>query len=552
MAERELKQMLEKNKELILNLLIILFFGAIITISYSNSSTLNYDIIWLFHTSQKVSNGYVMYTEINTVLTPIFFWIGALFIKIFGNKILSMYIFSGLVGGTIIATLYNIMKKVSKNNSKILFLICSIFALRYVYIFGLPNYNTLAIMWWLLAVFLELKNLEISDCKKKLKNDFLIGILIGLTIFTKQNIGVFALISSVCCTILKKLFDKNELITKEILSKIIGTFIIEFGMLIYFIISDSFGSFIDYCIGGVFEFGDKNISFKISWKYMFCILLTILGIIISIKNQNKKMGILAITQICLIPIIYPISNAYHIILSMVTLFPLLMSITEYIKNNKISHFIIIVFLFLIMFISFSSANREYSEFEDVFMGGVMRGSEIITIAKVIALTLYANMVIFEKENWSKYVYMGSLAFILVMQIGIKITLNKNLDIPKNLYIYEDILYHEDVIEYIDNVVNYIKEKEKNGKKAIVVSADASYYTAPLQQNNYVYDFPLYGSLGFEGEERLINGLVDDKDIVILKNKYMMYQESKKLDEYIRKNYKKIDEIHDLEVFEKNK
>ena len=78
-------KIIEKNKKLIVNISIVLIFGFIITTCYCNASSLNYDIIWLFHTAQKVSNGYTMYTEINTVLTPIFFWIGALFIKIFGN-----------------------------------------------------------------------------------------------------------------------------------------------------------------------------------------------------------------------------------------------------------------------------------------------------------------------------------------------------------------------------------------------------------------------------------------------------------------------------------
>lgn len=81
-------------KKVLKNIALVLLFGSIITISFCNLSTLNYDIIWYFHTAQKIAEGYTMYTEINTVLTPIFFWIASLFIKIFGNRITSMYILS--------------------------------------------------------------------------------------------------------------------------------------------------------------------------------------------------------------------------------------------------------------------------------------------------------------------------------------------------------------------------------------------------------------------------------------------------------------------------
>lgn len=543
-------KIIENNKKIITNIIIILVFGFIITTCYCNSSTLNYDIIWLFHTSQKVSNGYTMYTEINTVLTPIFFWIGALFIKIFGNKILSMYILSGIVGGTIIATLYNILKIVSKKENNILFLICTIFALKFIYVLGLPNYNTLAIMWWLFAVFLELKNTEIENDNAKRKNNVLIGILIGLIIFTKQNIGIFATISVLGCSIIKKLLGKEEKCVKEIMLKSIGIGTVVLGMLAYFVLSNSLNSFIDYCIGGILEFENKNISFKLPLVYIGVIFLVFCGFAKSIRSKDKRMSILTITQIFLIPIIYPISNSYHILLSMIMLLPLLLKLVDDIKDKRVSELFIITFLFVITFVPLSNMNREYSVFEKIFMGTSMVGGEIITIAMFVAFILLISINIFNKENLSKYICGGSLAFVVFFNTIINVMAYKDLELPKNLYVYDGILYNKEVIKYIDDVVNYIEERRKNGEKVLVVSADASYYTSALQQNNYVYDFPLYGSLGFEGEERLIDNLPNGEDIVILKNKYMMYQESEKLDKYIRKNYKKVGEINGLEIFEK--
>ena len=105
---------------------------------------------------------------------------------------------------------------------------------------------------------------------------------------------------------------------------------------------------------------------------------------------------------------------------------------------------------------------------------------------------------------------------------------------------------------MENVLEYISNKESEGKNILVTSVDASYYMVPLEKNNYVYDFPLYGSLGVQGDRVLIDNLPSDDNLIIMKNKHMMYQESKMLDEFIKENFKKADEIYDLEVFEKNK
>ncbi len=53
----------------------------------------NYDYIWCLHMSQKVANGYMMYSDIATVIGPIYPLIGGLFIKIFGNNLTSMAIY---------------------------------------------------------------------------------------------------------------------------------------------------------------------------------------------------------------------------------------------------------------------------------------------------------------------------------------------------------------------------------------------------------------------------------------------------------------------------
>ena len=43
----------------------------------------------------------------------------------------------------------------------------------------------------------------------------------------------------------------------------------------------------------------------------------------------------------------------------------------------------------------------------------------------------------------------------------------------------------------------------------------------------------------DGEEILLKNLPENEDLLILKNKYMMYQESEKLDKFIKENFSNI-------------
>jgi hypothetical protein len=85
------------KKRILQSVLVFLIFGTFTTLANITAASLNYDLVWCFHISQKVSNGFSLYSEIGTVVTPIYFWLGSLFIKIFGNNLMSMQIYSGVI-----------------------------------------------------------------------------------------------------------------------------------------------------------------------------------------------------------------------------------------------------------------------------------------------------------------------------------------------------------------------------------------------------------------------------------------------------------------------
>ena len=541
-------ELLKKNKELVLNLIITFAFATILTILMCNSKSLTYDTIWCFHSAQKVANGYTMYTEINTVLTPVFFWIGALFIKIFGNAVTSLYICSGIISGIVITTVYNILKKVDKEKSGILFLAFVCLIIKNISIIATPSYNMLALLWWFLAIFLELKN--VSENKNKIRNNIFIGILTALAIFTKQSIGIFTLVSTIIITVFKNKVDNVKKIKEELLSKILGVLLVIFPMLIYFILTDSFFAFVNFCIGGLLDFGTQNTIIQIPLTYLIIPTLTILGIVFSEKTRDKILIILTITQICMTSLILPVSNIYHLVLSMLISIPLLGGIIKNVLDKEKYKIIFMMFVFCILCVQGSTVIREEILIENLFMSRLF-GAELLLAVLLISFCGLIIIILLEKEKFLKYFMFVTITFLFSIQLFLNYELRKNENISDELNVYKGLNFEEEASTYLEEIIHYIKLKEREGYEVLVVSVDSSYYMAPLGRNNYIYDFALYGSLGFKGEKVLIEQLPKDDNLLIMKSKYMMYQESKMLDEFIKKNFKKVDEIYDLEVYQKN-
>ena len=105
-------------------------------------------------------------------------------------------------------------------------------------------------------------------------------------------------------------------------------------------------------------------------------------------------------------------------------------------------------------------------------------------------------------------------------------------------------------ENIANVTNYIKN---NKNKTIVLSPYSKIYSIVLNYCNGILDMPFIGNLGKEGEEGMIKKITEMGaiDILLEKNEdNLIYQESKRVREYIKSNYTKIGEIEQFDIYEK--
>ena len=87
--------------------LIILAIGFLII--FINTLEIS-DELWLFHHTYKISQGYTIYSDVNVIITPIFFYIGKLFLLIFGKNMIVFRIYGLLIFGVLYFVTYNLMK----------------------------------------------------------------------------------------------------------------------------------------------------------------------------------------------------------------------------------------------------------------------------------------------------------------------------------------------------------------------------------------------------------------------------------------------------------
>ncbi len=284
---------MKKYKTLIIFTLLFIFTFFVNFYAVSNN-----DLIWNYGFCHNVAKGLKMYKDFNMVITPLFPTIFGLLMKLFGNNTIIFFLFNTLVPLTIYYIVYKYYKKV---------FIETIILITFI---SIPNYNLLCMMFLFLLFILEDEN----------KNDYLIGIILGLVFLTKSPMGILTLAS---------LYYIKDI--KKIIKRFIGFMIPNIIYLIYFYINNTLLDYINYAFGSLFDFATKNVRSGVG------ILIFVASIILIIYLYKKKKDIKLIYILLFQIMSYPIFNGVHLLYSAIPLiFYILLNIDNklYIKYKK--------------------------------------------------------------------------------------------------------------------------------------------------------------------------------------------------------------------------
>ena len=390
---------------------------------------------------------------------------------------------------------YKILKKLNIPKSLSIFTI-SIIILQDFFglIRGCLNYNVMALFFTILGIYFLLK-------EETRKNILIQSIITTLIILTKQNIGIYYLLGNVIYLI----FSKNALKTKIKASLKYISIILGFGIIfiIYLLANHNLYNFLSYTFGGILEFANENIIFDYS-ATIYMVGIIIINIVMSIffikkdiitQKQKENIKILLIFSLMLGGLCYPIFNGMHVILG--------------------TYLMIINIVYMI-----------YILFED-FKEKIKKLITIINIVIILVMIVFSSYSMYE--------------WIMVVTS------------PEYMYSWEEpffggIISQENYEENL-KIIQYIQENEKN---VIVCSNKAGLYMIPLKRNNGDFDLLFKGNLGFEGENGLIEKVkeMENTQFLISNNEDEdIYQESKKVKEYIKNNKKYVGKIEEFNIYE---
>lgn len=236
-------------------------FIFVMTLLFLNFIPFDLDEIWNYGFMHSIYSGLVPYKDFNMVITPFFPMLFSLPFFIFGSNLLVVNICQSLL----ITFVYFLLEKMFGKVANI-FLILLFFNYDMLY----ASYNFFIFFLFLVLIFME----------KKKCNDYLIGIIIGLCVLTKQSVGgALALVS------VYYLFRDY----KKFFKRVAGAFIPVIIFLIYIFIVDCYKEFFDLCIAGLFDFGKENYvgNIFIILCYLLCLGVVIYKIIKDKRNINN-------------------------------------------------------------------------------------------------------------------------------------------------------------------------------------------------------------------------------------------------------------------------
>lgn len=495
-----------KNKRIFELLFIIFIFLNILSIVMLKQIK-NLDEIWNYNFARNVANGLIPYKDFNMLQMPLLPMICGVVLKLTTNSLIVMRIIAAITCTAILYIVYKIFN-VLKIKKEISF-ICTLFIWCLLINVFCIDYNYLSLLIVLLIIYKEIINYKKDDnfIKFELKEDFILGLLAGLTITLKQTSGLF-----ICVALLgnKLLFirSKKELkiFLKCFIVRLIGIIIPITIILIYLIINNAFTEFINYTIKGISGF--KN---SIPYKNLFnnnvsAILAIVVPITILyswyesvIKEKNKKLYIILVYGLAIFVISFPISDYIHFIIA---------SIPTIILN------IYIVYNFI------KSLYKKNEKVKTIKIINLISNNCLITMS-ILILAFTANNIRMYINNREKY---------------------------SNLKHYEYIIIDKEFENTVVNVQEYILNSEND---VIILDAGAATYKIPIDKYNKNYDLFLKGNLGENGEKDLIQDIMkkEKTQYLILKDEYPKnWQTPLEVINYVKENKTKIGEIEIFDIY----
>jgi len=509
----------EKIKAISKDFILFIFIAVMVFSIIAINPISNLDEIWNYNTARAIAQNLIPYKDISMITTPLLPMITALFLKLIANEVIVSRVLASVLWGGVLFSIFKILKLLIKEENTCLIIIALLGLLfRDCYCI---DYNILSLMFSLIILYIELKNIDKPHFENN-KTDFLIGILAGLTVCTKQSIGAILAIIVVGYKIIF-VQNKKEFIEylKTAFKRIIGILIPMILVFIYLIATNSLQDFINYAVLGISTFSNKipyaqlmnndKKEIQILSRIMPFILLAMAVLTIVLQNKKKKENIGNIDNKILTMLIYSLST-------IIIMYPI---------SDEI-HFLI---------------------------AGTITFIGLAYILYLLGITIYNKINLQSKKKIYKItslmISIIAIAFIAVRGIE-NITEYTKQEKNETIEHYKNIQISEYLQERINEIDIFILEQEKENKKVYILDAEAAIYMIPINNYNKDYDMFLKGNIGKDGQEGQIQKIKqkETNEIILIRKRNLQsnWQTPTEVVDYVRENLEFMGEVSIYEVY----
>lgn len=509
----------EKIKAISKDFILFIFIAVMVFSIIAINPISNLDEIWNYNTARAITQNLIPYKDISMITTPLLPMITALFLKLIANEVIVSRVLASVLWGGVLFSIFKILKLLIKEENTCL-IITALLGLLFRDCYCI-DYNILSLMFSLIILYIELKNIDKPHFENN-KTDFLIGILAGLTVCTKQSIGAILAIIVVGYKIIF-VQNKKEFIEylKTAFKRIIGILIPMILVFIYLIATNSLQDFINYAVLGISTFSNKiayaqlmnndKKEIQILSRIMPFILLAMAVLTIVLQNKKKKENIGNIDNKILTMLIYSLST-------IIIMYPI---------SDEI-HFLI---------------------------AGTITFIGLAYILYLLGITIYNKINLQSKKKIYKItslmISIIAIAFIAVRGIE-NITEYTKQEKNETIEHYKNIQISEYLQERINEIDNFILEQEKENKKVYILDAEAAIYMIPINNYNKDYDMFLKGNIGKDGQEGQIQKIKqkETNEIILIRKKNLQsnWQTPTEVVNYVRENLEFMGEVSIYEVY----
>jgi len=471
---------------------------------FLNKCLVIYDEGYILEASRLVHLGKVPYRDFYFQYTPLTVWLGAFWFKIFGVGIIKLRWLALLISLASITVGYTIASKIFVKSIAIMVTFGLI-------AWGFPHTNFLwpsavAILFLFLLIYSLIKFTETH----KSSYLFLSGVLVALSLLTKQNLGVANLVGSIAYIFYLRLRNKSVINYWWFLAGF-------FPIFIYSIFNLSINP---QNISGFREFFSRSLEVA-AGKTLFAPYPIIINLEMNLKGVLKYIGK---SFIYLFPLVLYITSAFFAVK----------------KRPQEKVWYLIFFLTSLHFFALMWPISDLAH---------------LTFGVPALILMVAGFSLFNYDFWKK---ISKVLLVILMLIGFYKTFFMRyytFETPyllqtKETIIKEERFYLDEKYFVIVNGLSELKTSLFKGKTVFAHSYMPMFYYL-IDQTSPTYDlYTVHSLLSTAAQRKVISELKEKKIDFVIFETWRENNSPNLITKYIKDNYKKIDEIWDYDVLER--